>query len=71
MPNEKFRINLRRAFVVNAGRTAGENDSVRVQFCNFGRGKIERNNFGVNLQLPHPASDHLGVLRAEIENKNL
>src|SRR5207253_11439822 len=47
-----FRINWWRAFVVNAGGAAGENDSIRVEFFDLSRRKIERNNFGIDLELP-------------------
>ena len=59
-----------RAFVVNARRTAGENDSIRIQFFDVSRRKIEGNDFGIDLELPHTAGDDLGVLRAEIEDEN-
>jgi len=59
-----------RAFVVNAGRPAGENDSVRFQFRDFRRRNIKADDFGINLQLTDAARDDLRVLRAEIEDEN-
>ena len=62
---------MRCSFVVNAGRAAGENDSIRIQFFDLSRRKIEGNDFGIDLELANAAGDDLGVLRAEIEDKNL
>ncbi len=71
MPNEKMlEIDLRRAFFVNARRTAGENDPLRRQLFDFLRRDIVPNDLGIDLALAHPPGDDLRVLRAEIENEN-
>ena len=67
---ENLGIDLRRAFLVNAGWTAGENDSVRRKIDNFRCGNVEGNNLGVDLQFANAARDHLGVLRAEVEDED-
>src|SRR6202171_820287 len=61
---------MRRTFVVNAGRSAGENDSVYFRLRNFRGRNVESSNLGINLQLAHTAGDDLRVLRAEIEDEN-
>src|SRR5439155_21944705 len=66
-----FRINLGRAFVVNAGRATGKNDSIWIKIFDLSGGKIERNYFGIDLKLANAARNDLGVLRSEIENENL
>ena len=61
---------MRRILIVNAGRSAGENDSVRLHFFDVGGRNIEANDFRIDLAFPHTAGDHLRVLRAKIENEN-
>src|SRR5579864_5699244 len=59
-----------RAFVVNAGWPAGQNDAVRLELCDLGCGNIEPYDFRINLKLANTTRNHLRVLRAEIENQD-
>src|SRR4051812_30590063 len=68
---KNLRVEMRRAFIVNAGRAAGENDPFRLEGGHFVRGDIELNDFRVNLRLSNSARDNLRVLRTEIENEDL
>ena len=61
---------MRRGFVVNAGRSAGKDDSVRFQLRDLVRRNIEANDLGIDLQLTDAARDYLRVLRTEIEDEN-
>ena len=49
---------------------AMEDDSFWRQFRDFFRRNVELDDLRVDLAFPHPAGDHLGVLRAKIENEN-
>jgi len=40
-----------------------------MKIFDLSRGKIERNYFGIDLELTNAACNDLGVLRSEIENK--
>ena len=59
-----------RSFVVNARRTAGEDEAVRAELCDFSRRRVEANNLRIDLALADASRDHLRVLRAEIEDEN-
>ena len=68
---EDFRVAPRRARLVDAGRPAGQDQPLGGQLANpFGR-QVVPHNFAVNLLLPHPPGDQLGVLRAEIQHQDL
>ncbi len=57
--------------LVDAGRAAGENQALGGQFANpIGRDVVS-NDFAVDVLLPHPPGDQLGVLRPEIQHQHL
>jgi hypothetical protein len=56
--------------IVNAGGSAGKDDSIWRKIGNFICRDIERNNLRINLQLTNAPADDLGVLRTEIEDEN-
>ena len=59
---------LRRAFLVDAVRSAGEDVALRLMHVDlFGVG-VAREDLGVNALLAHAPGDQLGVLRAEVED---
>src|SRR5438132_606763 len=64
-------IDLRSAFVINAGWSAGKNDTVGFQRGDFRGWRVEANNFRIHLAFAHTAGYDLRVLRSEIEEKNL
>ncbi len=67
---EQLRIDLRRAVGVDAGGTAGEHDGGRVAARDVLDRGVVRDDLGVDLRLPHPSRDQLGVLGAVIDNEN-
>ena len=68
---EDFRIALRRARLVDAGRPAGEDDALGGQLADpLGRDVVP-DDLAVDVLLPHPPGDQLGVLRAEIQHQHL
>ena len=68
---EDFRVALRRARLVHAGRPAGKDHSLRGQFANPLGGDVVPNDLAVDVLLPHPPGDQLGILRAEIQHQDL
>ena len=68
---KNLRIEVRRAFVVNAGRPARKHDALRLQRRDFLRRDIEANDLRIDLAFANPPRDDLGVLRTEIEDENL
>jgi len=64
-------IDLRGAFVINAGWPSGKNDPVRLQRSDFAGWRVEANNFRIHLTLADSPGDDLRVLRPEIEDENL
>src|ERR1039457_6382990 len=53
---------------INAGRTAGKDDSFRLFLENFVEGCVERQDFAVDLAFADPAGDQLAVLGAKIKD---
>ena len=60
----------RRVRIQHAGRAAAEDDSHGRNLADGFQGRIAGQNLGVNVMLPHPAGDQLGILSAEIQNQN-
>ena len=68
---EDFRIALRRARLVDAGRPAGEDDPLGGQLADpLGR-EVVADDLAIDVLLAHPPGDQLRVLRAEIEHQHL
>ena len=67
---KNFRIDLRRAFVVNTGRPAGKDQAIGLHCRDFGGRCVEPNNLRIHLAFPDPSRNDLRVLRAEIEDEN-
>jgi len=61
---------MRRGFVINAGGSAGKDDSIRFEFRDLVRRNVKANDLGINLQFTDATRDYLGVLRAEIEDED-
>src|SRR5262249_50082776 len=56
--------------IVDAGGAAGENQAARLQLGDALGRKIVADQLAEDVQLAHPASDELGVLRAEIQDQD-
>ena len=68
---EDVRVALRRPRLVHARRPAGENQPLGGQLANpLGRDVVSH-DFAVDVLLPHPPRDQLGILRPEIEHQHL
>ena len=68
---KNLRIRMRRALVVNAGRSARENNAFRAERGGFLRRNVKLDDLRINLALANPARDDLRVLRTEIEDQDL
>src|SRR5262249_53171657 len=65
-----FRIDVRRAFVVNAGWPTRKDQSFGLHCGNFSGRCVEANDLRIHLAFPDPTRDDLRVLRTKIENEN-
>jgi hypothetical protein len=63
-------IRKRRIWLINAPRTAGENERRRVLFFYSRKRSIEGEDFRINAQLSCFSGDELSVLGAEIEDED-
>ena len=61
---------LRRARLVHARRAAGEDQRGGLAGERLGDGRVLRHDLGVDLRLPHPAGDQLGVLRPVVDDED-
>ena len=68
---EDFRVALRRARLVDAGRPAGENDPHRGQLADPRGRDVVPDDLAVDVLLADPPGDQLRVLRAEIQHQDL
>ena len=59
-----------RAFVVDGGGAAGEDDASGREFTDELIGYVVGVKLAIDVGFPHPASDQLGILRAEIEDED-
>ncbi len=69
--SEYSRIDLRRIFAKDTGRAARKDDPARSGRADLLRSEVERQNLGIHPALANAPGDHLGVLRAEIEDDDL
>src|SRR5205823_3173422 len=60
----------RRAGLIDARRTAGENDAARLHFTHALRRDVIAHDLAEDVVLAHPSSDELAVLRAEVEDQD-
>ncbi len=67
---EEGRIAARRRGNVDAGRAAGEDQAARLQLRDAGGRQVVAHDLAEDVQLAHPASDQLAVLRAEIQDQD-
>ena len=67
---KNFFGDMRRFFIVNAVRTAGEDNAHRFPCCNFLQRCGIANHFAVNAAFPHASGNKLIVLTAEIKNND-
>jgi hypothetical protein len=67
---EEGRIDLGRPGFVHAGRAAGQDDRGRLPGEHLGHRHRVRDDLRVDLRLPDPAGDQLGILRAEVDDEN-
>ena len=67
---EQRGVDLGRPRVVHARRAAGQHDRGRVAGQHVGDRQGVRHDLGVDLRLPHPAGDELGVLGSEVHHQN-
>ena len=67
---EERRVDLGRARLVHAGRTARQHDRRRVAGEHLGHRHRVRHDLGVDAGLPHPAGDQLGVLGTEVDDQD-
>ena len=67
---EDSRIGMRRAVGVHAGRTARQNQTLRLQFQNALSREIVPHHLAKDLLVANPAGDELGGLPSEIEDEN-
>ncbi len=65
-----FAIHLGSLRAVHTGGSPAENNSLGSKVFHLFRGNGVRNDFRVDVSLPNPAGNDLGVLRAEIQNQN-
>ena len=68
---EDFLRRARRALFVHRLRAAGEDHRFRLHLVEGGFRLLERDDFGIDALLAHPARDQLRHLTAEIDNQNL
>ena len=61
----------RRVLVEHRGRSAGEDDRLRLHLAQRGFSLLERRDLAIDPLLAHPPGDELGDLRAEIDDENL
>jgi len=67
---EDGRVALGGVALVDAGRPAREDDALGVQGFELFSGDVRANQLAVNPFLTDSSGDELGVLRAEIEDRN-
>ena len=67
---KNFFGDMRRFFIVNAVRTAGEDNTHRFPCCNFLQRCGIANHFAVNAAFPHASGNKLIVLTAEVQYQN-
>src|SRR5436309_4653659 len=60
----------RRILIAHTGRTAGEDDTLRLLRDDLINAEIERMDLAINALLAHTSRDQLRVLRAKIKNKD-
>ncbi len=58
------------SIVIDAGWSAGKDDSIRPALLDFVRADVVANDLGINLAFANAPRDDLGVLRTEIENED-
>ena len=58
----------RGAIVVDAGRSAAENDASRIEFANSLPGGVGRDEFAVDVEFSHPSRNEHGGLRTEVDD---
>ena len=63
-------IDLRCAFVVNAGGSTGKDQPLRLRSSDFRDRCVETDDLRVHLALTDSSRYDLGILRAEIEDEN-
>ena len=64
------RVRARRTFVVDRGRTAREDDGLGIAAGDLCPRRVVRDELRVDVQLPDPPSDELGVLAAEVQDEH-
>ena len=64
------RITLGRAFLVDAGWSARQDDPLGGERTDPVRRDVVPDDLAIDLLLTHPAGDELGVLRTEIEHED-
>jgi hypothetical protein len=64
------RVAQRRSRVVDARRSAGQNDAARLQFSDALRRQIVSHQLAEDVEIPHSPCNQLGVLRTEVEDEN-
>ena len=67
---EDARVAARGVGLVNAARAAGEDQALGVELLEFVDGDVGPDQLAVDALLADPAGDELGVLRAEIEDRD-
>ena len=67
--NHEIQVHTDRFFIVNTRRTSGQNDPGRSQGSYFVEPDLIGMDLAVNLTLPHPPSNQLGILGPKIENQ--
>src|SRR5438093_7403434 len=68
VPVEDGRIDLRRARLVHARRSAGEDHTHDISALELFRGDVVREDLAVHARLAHPARDELRVLGSVVED---
>ena len=67
---ENIFVRQRRVLRINARRPAGQNDAARLHRGDFGGGRVEAEDGGIDVALAHAPGDDLRVLRTEIQDDN-
>ena len=67
---EEFRVDGGGVRLVDAPGAAGKNDALGREFLDFRQRHHKGVDFAIDLELPHPPGDELGVLGAEIQDQD-
>ncbi len=67
---KQLALDSRRVLLIDARRTAGEDDSFRPQRRDFVQGQIEWMDFAVDFCFSNAPGDELGILRTEVKNED-